>query len=63
MFHDDILQYHPTVIRGIILQKIGLDFEEEDLILGIDPGQRMGLSIFYYGAEIEKLQFTPQLKN
>ncbi len=58
LFHDDILQYHPTVIRGIILQKIGLDFEEEDLILGIDPGQRMGLSIFYYGAEIESSVHT-----
>ena len=35
------------------MQKLNPDFEEEDLILGIDPGQRIGLSIFYYGKEIE----------
>ena len=35
------------------MQKLNPDFEEEDLILGVDPGQRIGLSIFYYGKEIE----------
>lgn len=35
------------------MQRLNSDFEEEDLILGIDPGQRIGLSIFYYGKEIE----------
>ena len=35
------------------MQRLNPDFEEEDLILGIDPGQRIGLSIFYYGKEIE----------
>jgi len=35
------------------MQKLNPDFKEEDLILGIDPGQRIGLSIFYYGKEIE----------
>lgn len=35
------------------MQKLDLIFEEEFLILGIDPGQRTGLSIFYYGKEIE----------
>ena len=38
----------------MIVQKLNLDFEEEILILGIDPGQRIGLSIFYYGREIER---------
>jgi hypothetical protein len=36
-----------------MMQRLNPDFEEEDLILGIDPGQRIGLSIFYYGKEIE----------
>jgi len=31
------------------MQRLNQDFEEEDLILGIDPGQRTGLSVFYYG--------------
>ncbi len=33
------------------MQILNPDFEEE-LILGVDPGQRIGLSIFYYGKEI-----------
>ncbi len=52
LLHEDIFEQHPTVIRGMMMQKLNLDFEEEDLILGIDPGQRNGLSIFYYGIEI-----------
>ena len=36
-----------------MIQKLNLNFEEEILILGIDPGQQIGLSIFYYGKEIE----------
>ncbi len=35
-----------------MMQILNPDFEE-DLILGVDPGQRIGLSIFYYGKEIE----------
>jgi len=35
------------------MQKLNLNFEEEVLILGVDPGQRIGLSIFYYDKEIE----------
>ena len=34
-----------------MMQILNPDFEE-DLILGVDPGQRNGLSIFYYGKEI-----------
>ncbi len=34
------------------MKRLNPDFEE-DLILGIDPGQRIGLSIFYYEKEIE----------
>ena len=52
LLHEDIFELHPVVIRGMMMQKLNLDFEEEDLILGVDPGQRNGLSIFYYGIEI-----------
>ena len=58
LFHEDILEYHPTVIRGLMMQKLNLPFEEDDLVLGVDPGQRMGLSIFYYGIEIESSVHT-----
>ncbi len=39
------------------MQRLNPDFEE-DLILGIDPGQRIGLSIFYYGKEIESSLYS-----
>lgn len=54
LLHEDVLEHHPTVLRGVMMQKLNLSFEEENLILGVDPGQRMGLSIFYYGIEIER---------
>ena len=53
ILHEDIFEYYTTVLRGLMMQKLNLDFEEEILIMGIDPGQRIGLSIFYYGKEIE----------
>ena len=34
------------------MQKLHFNFEEDDLILGVDPGQRIGLSTFFYGKEI-----------
>ena len=34
------------------MQKLNLNFDNV-LVLGIDPGERIGLSIFYYGQEIE----------
>ncbi len=52
LLYEDTFEHHPTIIRGIMMQKLNQDFEEENLILGIDPGQRIGLSIFYYGTEI-----------
>ncbi|MEK0319943.1 MAG: hypothetical protein QQN61_02470 [Nitrosopumilus sp.] len=52
LLYEDIFEHHPTIIRGIMMQKLNQDFEEENLILGIDPGQRIGLSIFYYETEI-----------
>ena len=44
LLHEDVLEHHPTVLRGIMIQKLNLSFEEENLILGVDPGQ-MGLSM------------------
>ena len=36
-----------------MIQKLNLDYEEKDLVIGIDPGERIGLSVFYFGKEIE----------
>jgi hypothetical protein len=36
-----------------MIQKLNWDYEEKDLVIGIDPGQQIGLSVFYLGKEIE----------
>ena len=51
--YEDILDLEPTVIKGLILQKLGTERYADELLIGIDPGKRMGLSIYYYGKEIE----------
>tara|TARA_Y100000310_G_C20413595_1_gene683220 strand:+ start:193 stop:765 length:573 start_codon:yes stop_codon:yes gene_type:complete len=52
--YEDILNFEPTVIRGLIMQKVTLTHYSDELLIGIDPGKRIGLSIYYYGKEIER---------
>jgi hypothetical protein len=51
--YEDILHLEPTVINGLIMQKLGIEHYSDELLIGIDPGKRIGLSIYYYGREIE----------
>lgn len=53
MLHEDIFEHHHTVIKGLMIQKLDLGFDNEELVIGIDPGQRIGFVVFYYGREIE----------
>ena len=50
---EEVYDKHPTLIRGLIFQKLDYKFDKNELIIGIDPGKRIGLSIFYYEKEIE----------
>ncbi|MFQ5441059.1 MAG: hypothetical protein ACE5DL_06315 [Nitrosopumilaceae archaeon] len=50
---EDVFDHHFTVIRGLMIQKLNLKYDEPDLVIGIDPGRQIGLSIFYFGKEIE----------
>ncbi len=50
---EDILDNSPTIIRGKIIQKLDIGFDQDAIIIGIDPGSRIGLSIFFHGKEIE----------
>ncbi len=54
LLYEDILDYHPTVIRGMMIQRLEPCFEEEELVIGVDPGKLIGLSVSYYGHEIER---------
>lgn len=55
---DDEFDYDPTVIRGKIVQKLESGIHRSSLVIGIDPGNRIGLSVFYYEKEIESSIYT-----
>ena len=52
VLYEDILDLEPTVIKGLIMQKLDIILYSDELLIGIDPGKRIGLSIYYYGREI-----------
>jgi len=56
--HEDILNLEPTVIKGLIVQKLDTAHYADELLIAIDPGKRIGLSIYYCGREIENSLHT-----
>ncbi len=58
ILNEEILKEDPTVIRGIIIEKLDLGLNQRELLIGIDPGQRIGLSVMYLGKEIERGLYT-----
>lgn len=55
---DDEFNQHPTIVKAKIVKKLQSGFKESSLVIGIDPGIRIGLSIFYYEQEIESSFYT-----
>ncbi len=55
---DDEFDHDPTIVRGKIAEKLDSGMNNSSLIIGIDPGNRIGLSIFYYEKEIESSIYT-----
>ena len=55
IFFEDVIHHPPAAVYGLILQKITHMYYQStnSLVIGIDPGQRNGLSITYCGQEIE----------
>ena len=53
VLYEDILELEPTVIEGLIMQKLDSVHYSDELLIGIDPGKRIGLSVYYYGREVE----------
>lgn len=58
VLNEDILKEDPTVIQGIIIEKLDSGLNQHELVIGIDPGQRIGLSVLYFGKEIERGLYT-----
>jgi hypothetical protein len=55
---DDEFNNHPTIVKAKIVKKLQSGLTESSLVIGIDPGSRIGLSIFYYEKEIESSFYT-----
>ena len=55
---DDITEKDMEVIQGLISQKIDLGLNDDQLLLGIDPGKQIGLSVYYLGNEISSSFFV-----
>ena len=58
IFHEEIMNKDPVVIQGLMIQKLQVGLDKSELVIGIDPGYRSGLSVYYYGKEIERSFFT-----
>ena len=54
ILNEDVLKHDPTVIQGIITEKLDSGLNQSELLIGIDPGQRIGISVSYFGKEIER---------
>src|SRR5574340_1705587 len=55
---DDEFNYHPTIVQAKIVEKLQSGINNNLLVIGIDPGNRIGLSVFYYEKEIESSIYT-----
>jgi len=55
---DNEFDQDPIIIRSKIAEKLESGIHDNSLIIGIDPGNRIGLSVFYLEKEIESSIFT-----
>ena len=58
ILYDDSFEQHPTMIYGLILGQLNLGCDDGELLIGVDPGKRLGLSVFYRGREIESSVYS-----
>ena len=55
---EDITDKDIEVIQGLISQKLDQGLNDNQLLLGIDPGKQIGLSVYYLGNEISSSFFV-----
>ena len=59
MLFDEIISKDPIVVKGIITKMLNSSTNSSKLVLGIDPGQRIGVSVTYLENEICLLYTSP----
>ena len=55
---DEIISKDPIVVKGIITKMLNSSTNSSKLVLGIDPGQRIGVSVTYLENEIARAFFV-----
>ena len=55
---DEIISKDPIVVKGIITKMLNSSTNYSKLVLGIDPGQRIGVSVTYLENEIARAFFV-----
>ena len=58
MLFDEIISKDPIVVKGIITKMLNSSTNSSKLVLGIDPGQRIGVSVTYLENEIARAFFV-----
>ena len=58
MLFDEIISKDPIVVKGIITKMLNSSTSLSKLILGIDPGERTGVSVTYLENEIARAFFV-----
>lgn len=56
LLYDDEVEHGSTIALALLLQRTGIP--DDSMIIGLDPGRRIGFSVFYGGVEIERQLFT-----
>ena len=55
---DEIISKDPIVVKGIITKMLNSSTNSSKLVLGIDPGERIGVSVTYLENEIASVFFV-----
>lgn len=53
MLLDSELDDEPALIRAKILRSVMGAYQDDQLVIGVDPGSRIGIAVFYLQKEIE----------
>ena len=55
---DEIISKDPVVVKGIITKMLNTSTNSSKLILGIDPGERIGVSVTYLENQLSRTFFV-----
>lgn len=58
LMYEDDLERGSAVALAVLLRRCGVGAFDDELVVGVDPGKRLGLSVLYAGQEVEGSLFS-----